>query len=75
MSFSVFNFVLFCFLETASVIPLSSQITIKRNDLYIVSTSIFLIFSEQGSGLPVSRPMMLLHFSALIMHVSKNNLF
>ncbi|XP_066018046.1 tolloid-like protein 2 [Pocillopora verrucosa] len=31
--------------------------------------------AEQGSGLPVSRPMMLLHFSALIMHVSKNNLF
>ncbi|XP_066018045.1 procollagen C-endopeptidase enhancer 2-like [Pocillopora verrucosa] len=29
----------------------------------------------RGSGLPVSRPMMLLHFLALIMHVSKNNLF
>ncbi|XP_066018048.1 ovochymase-2-like isoform X2 [Pocillopora verrucosa] len=28
----------------------------------------------QGSGLPVSRPMMLLFLSALIMHVSKNNL-
>ena len=38
--------ILFCFLETASVIPLSSQITIKRNDLYIVSTSIFLSFSS-----------------------------
>nr|XP_058946766.1 cubilin-like [Pocillopora verrucosa] len=31
--------------------------------------------AEQGSGLPVSCPMMLLHFSALITHVSKNNLF
>ncbi|XP_027056833.1 tolloid-like protein 1 [Pocillopora damicornis] len=29
----------------------------------------------QGSGLPVSRPMMLLFLSALIMHVSKNDLF
>ena len=39
-------FFFFFFLETASVIPLSSQITIKRNDLYIVSTSIFLSFSS-----------------------------
>ena len=78
LNFSVCLFVLnlffICFLKTANVFPLSSQLTMKINDLYIVFTSIFLIFSGQGRLL-VSRPMMLLFLSALIMHVSKKNLF
>ena len=75
--FVCFEFILICFFKTANVFPLSSQLTMKINDLYIVFTSIFQsfsFFSGQGSGLPVSRPMMLLFLSALIVHVSKNNL-
>ena len=47
------------------------------NDLYVVLKSIPYLFhfSGQGSGLPVSRPVTLLFLAALIMHVSKNNLF
>ena len=40
----VLNFILICFLYTANVFPLSSQLTTKRHGLYIVFTSIFLSF-------------------------------
>ena len=49
LSFSVclfaLNLFLICFLKTANVFPLSSQLTMKINDLYIVFTSIFQSFS------------------------------
>ena len=52
LSFSVclfaLNLFLICFLKTANVFPLSSQLTIKIKDLYIVFTSIFLIFFRTG---------------------------
>ena len=71
----VSNFVFVFFLETANVFPLTSQLTIKMNDLYVVLKYIPYLFHFSGQGrLPVSRPVMLLFFSALIMHVSKNNL-
>ena len=66
----------FIFLETANVFPLTSQLTMKINDFYVVLKSILYLSHFSGQGrLPVSRPMMLLFLSALIMHVSKNNLF
>ena len=72
-----FNFVFVFFLEKANVFPLLS--TNHKKEWFVccpyIYLSIFLIFSVQGSGLPVSRPMMLLFLSALIMHVSKNILF
>ena len=73
----VSNFVfVFIFLETANVFPLTSQLTMKINDFYVVLKSILYLSHFSGQGrLPVSRPMMLLFLSALIMHVSKNNLF
>ena len=52
LNFSVCLFVLnlffICFLKTANVFPLSSQLTIKINDLYIVFTPIFLTFFRTG---------------------------
>ena len=51
LNFSVCLFVLnlffICFLKTANVFPLSSQLTMKIN-LYIVFTSIFLTFFRTG---------------------------
>ena len=43
--FVCFEFILICFFKTANVFPLSSQLTMKINDFYIVFTSIFQSFS------------------------------
>ena len=43
--FVCFEFILICFFKTANFFPLSSQLTMKINDLYIVFTSIFRSFS------------------------------
>ena len=59
LSFSVclfFNFVVVFFFKRQQTFFVSCQLTIRRNDLYVVFTSIFLIFSVQGSGLPVIKP-------------------